>query len=65
MTRVNANIEGAAYEALKELAKSKGKTMTEILRDALTLEKFVADLFKNGGKLLVEEGGQIKELLVR
>ncbi len=37
------------------MAKKKGKTMSEVLRDALALEKFAIDVEDKGGKLLYED----------
>ena len=38
--RININLSDEAYADLEKLAKRKGKTMSEILREALSLEKW-------------------------
>jgi hypothetical protein len=64
--RVNVNFSESAYRTLEELAKEKGKTMSEVLRDAISLEKWVWDVTqKEKGRILVERDGKVQELLVR
>ena len=63
--RVNVNFSENVYQMLEALAEKKGKTMSEILRDAIALEKWVQDETDAGGRLLVDRGGQVRELVVR
>jgi hypothetical protein len=64
--RLNVNFSDSAYTDLAKLAEEKGKTMSEVLRDALSLEKYVWDLTqKEKGRVLVERDGKVQELLVR
>ena len=63
--RVNVNFSDEVYGELAEIAKERGVTLSEVLRDAVTLEKYVADTKKEGGRLLVEREGETRELLVR
>ena len=65
LKRVNANFSGEAYEILQTLAKQKGKTISEILRDAVALEKWIEDTKVEGGRILVERNGKISEVVIR
>jgi predicted DNA-binding protein len=51
--RVNVNFSDEVYRELTELAKQQGKTLSDVLRDALTLEKYVTEAQWSGGRLLV------------
>jgi predicted transcriptional regulator len=63
--RININLSDQAYEALEKLAEDKGKTMSETLRDALALEKWVQDAQRRGERLLVEKHGKTREIVTR
>ena len=60
---VNVNFSDSAYQALEELARRKGKTIGEVLRDAIALEKWFADVRQQGGSILVEQNGKVREVL--
>lgn len=59
----SVNITGSAYEALEEIARRKGKTKTEVLRDALGLLQWFENTYKEGYHILVERGGQFREII--
>ncbi len=61
--RVNVNFHGGAYSALQELAAVKNKNMTETLRDSITLAKWMMDTIQDGGTILVEKDGVIREVI--
>jgi hypothetical protein len=61
--RVNVNFSPDAYAMLEDMATSKGTTLSRILRDALALEKYVEDTRREGGRILVERDGIIRELV--
>jgi hypothetical protein len=63
--RVNVNFSESAYETLEELAQRKGKSMSEILRDAIALEKWFDDTYREGGRFLVDRNGETKEVIPR
>lgn len=63
--RVSATFSESTYQALDELAKRKGSTMAEVLRDAIELEKWVQDLRREGGRVLFERDGKVREVLPR
>jgi predicted CopG family antitoxin len=66
LKRVNVNFSEEVYAELVKIAQESGKTLSDVLRDAVTLEKYVAETRRDGGRLLVEKSdGETRELLVR
>ena len=63
--RVNVNFSQTAYQTLEALAETKGKTMSEVLRDAVQLEKWITETYASGGRVLLEKDGSQREILVR
>jgi hypothetical protein len=60
--RVNVNFAPSAYQALERLAARKGKTMSEVLRDAIQLESWLAAAEDEGWHILLERNGRVREL---
>jgi len=63
--RVNVNFTENAYETLDELARERGKSMSEVLRDAISLEKWFEETRREGGRVLVERDGEAREIIPR
>ncbi len=63
--RVNVSFSDEVYQELARIAKERGVTLSDVLRDAVSLEKYVDDTTREGGRLLVERDGETRELLVR
>jgi Ribbon-helix-helix protein, copG family len=64
--KINVNFSPDAYAVLENLAEAKGKTMSEVLRDAIALEKWFAQTTKEGGRILVERpDGKVREIVPR
>lgn len=64
--RFNVNFSEGAYRDLSTLAERKGKTMSEVLRDAIALERWFEDTTRAGSKVLVEQpDGSIREVVPR
>lgn len=64
--RFNVNFSEGAYRDLNTLAQRKGKTMSEILRDAIALERWFDETRREGSKVLVEQSdGRIREVVPR
>jgi predicted DNA-binding protein len=61
--RVNVNFAQEAYETLLKLAEAKGTTMSAILRDAIALEKWFTEEIRNGGRIYVKHGDEVREVL--
>jgi metal-responsive CopG/Arc/MetJ family transcriptional regulator len=63
--RINMNLSQKTYDELAKLANEKGKTLSEIIRDALALELWFEETRKEGGRILVERGGKAREIVAR
>ncbi len=61
--RINVNFSRSAYETLEQLAAAKGKSMSEVLRDAIQLEKWLTDAQAEGWHVLFEKDGKVRELV--
>jgi hypothetical protein len=53
--KISANLPASVVSTLRQVAKLRGTTMTEVLRHAISLEKFLIDSQREGGKLLIEK----------
>jgi hypothetical protein len=61
---VTVLLTSEGYQALKELAAERGKSVSEALGDAVRLARLVYKLGQEHGKLLVERDGTVQELLL-
>jgi predicted transcriptional regulator len=62
--RVNVNFSDDAYQALKEIARNRDKTISEVLRDAIALEQWYEDTKREGGRVIVElQDGRVREVV--
>ena len=59
MKRININLDDATFEELQQLAIRKGKTMSQLLRDSLALEKWFMDTRDQGDRILVENSSTL------
>jgi hypothetical protein len=64
--RVNVYFSEQVFEELTKIAEERGKTLSDVLRDAVTLEKYAFDTAQAGGRLLVEKpDGETREIITR
>jgi len=64
--KMSVNLPTDAVKVLKKLAKKRGCTMTEVLRQAIGTEKFIEDVNEAEGKVLVEDKrGRVRQLVFR
>lgn len=63
MRRLNITFSDKAFRELEELAEKEGKTLSEVIRDALALEHWFDDTRQNGGRVLVERNGKAREIV--
>lgn len=63
--RVNVTFSDSAWQTLNDLARRKGKSLSDTLRDALALEKWFQDVADDGGKVLVVHGDRAREVIPR
>lgn len=61
--RVNVNFTGDAYEVLEQLAASRGKSISDVLRDAVALERWIEENRQAGARILIERDGKTRELV--
>lgn len=61
--RVNVNFAPSAYATLERLAARKDKTMSEVLRDAIQMESWLANAEDDGWHILLERDGRVRELV--
>jgi len=54
VVKVTVNLPVAVYAALMSLAESRGVTMTEALRHAISTEKFLDDAMAKGDQVLLK-----------
>ena len=60
--RVIINFAPSIYGILQELAEQSGTTLSEVLRDAIGFKKWWEDVHQEGGRVLVERGGNFREV---
>ena len=53
------------YEDLKRQADADSETISGYLRKALATERYIKDRSNAGGKILIEEDGQQREVVFR
>jgi len=64
--KVSMNLLQTDVDLLKELAKSRGTTVTDVVRQAIAVEKFLDQSQRNGEKLLIEDKDKrIRELVMK
>ena len=56
--RLNVRLSEDAYEELAKLAKAQDKSMSKLIRDSLTLEKWFYETNQKGGRVLVQRPGE-------
>ncbi|MEO8971130.1 MAG: ribbon-helix-helix protein, CopG family [Ktedonobacteraceae bacterium] len=61
--RIAATLAPSTYEALQELANSKGVSMADALRDAIALSKWFKDTQDSGVNILIEKNGRMERVL--
>jgi len=62
--RLTVIFADSTYMALEELAKRKGRSKAEVLRDAISLSKYFEDIKTENGRILVERGGTTREIVI-
>ena len=66
MKRLNINLPESVYDTLQRLAQQTNRTMTDIIRTALSLVKIALETDAKGNKLAVvsPEGKVLKEIVL-
>jgi hypothetical protein len=64
--KVTVNLPEQVVEDLRAMAEERGTTLTETLKDAVQLEKYIHEETKNKSKVLVQKADKsIHELVIR
>lgn len=65
LTRLSVNMNQDTHDALMEISGKRHISMTEVIRRAVLVLKYVEDVHARGDKLLIEEqDGRITELIL-
>ncbi len=64
-TRVTVNLPDSAVEAIRQLAKERGITHTEAIRQAIESERFLREQQREGGKILLAKGDETQQIVFR
>jgi predicted transcriptional regulator len=60
--RLSVNVALDVGEAIDELAKRHGTTITDVIRRAVSTYKYIDDETAEGAKILVERDGTVREV---
>ena len=65
-SRLSVNINRETADALKQMAKERGISVTEVVRRAVAITKFVEDETRRGHRIQVvgQNGDNARELMV-
>jgi pyruvate/2-oxoglutarate dehydrogenase complex dihydrolipoamide acyltransferase (E2) component len=61
--RLNVVFSESAYNTLKDLADESGKTISDVVRDAIALQRWFNGVRREGGRILVEQRGRVREIM--
>ena len=56
--RINAVVSDKVFATIEDLANAQGRTMTDVLRQAVTLLKWFLEAKDRGDKIIVGRGGK-------
>lgn len=66
IVKTSVNLPQEDLDALREMAQRRGSTMADVLRRAISIERFLEETRAEGGKVLIEtKDKQLRELLIR
>lgn len=66
LIKTSVTLPEETLNSLREIANRTGTSMADVLRKAITTEKFLQDTVAEGGKVLIEgRDKKLKQLLVR
>ncbi len=61
---VSVSFSAEVYKMLEEIARKKGKSVTEVIEDAIGLERWYLRTREEGGKVIIEhQNGDVWELM--
>jgi predicted DNA-binding protein len=64
--KTSLNLPENAIEELREIARQRGTTMADVVRQAIATEQFLHETVKEGGKILIEGKDKgIRQIILR
>jgi hypothetical protein len=63
MPRYNVEFSKEVNQALERLAEEQGGSKADVLRRAIALEQWLAEVKEKGGRVLIEQNGNISEVV--
>jgi len=63
-TKITVNLPDNTVSSLKEIAESRGITVTEALRQTIESQQFLDNEIQRGGKVLVEKPDQTTRQII-
>jgi predicted DNA-binding protein len=64
--KTSLNLPENAVEELREIARQRGTTMADVVRQAIATEQFLHETVKEGGKILIEGKDKgIRQIILR
>jgi len=64
--KTSVNLPDVTLDILASLAKKRGKSMSQIIRDAIATEQVLQEATDTDGKILIKEkDGSFKQLIIR
>lgn len=65
MVKTSMTLPEQSIETLKELSKSNGISMAEVVRRAVATQKFLRDTMSDGSKILIKDkDSSLRELIL-
>lgn len=64
VVKLSLNLSPGDVAMLRELAKRRDTTMTEVIRRGVSMQKYLQDASDKGGKILVEDRrGRLRQIV--
>lgn len=65
VVKLSVNLPPEIVAVIRELAKKRSTTMTEVIRKGIGTQKYLQDAIDKGGKLFVEDRkGRLREIVL-
>jgi predicted transcriptional regulator len=65
LVKVSLNLPMSVLEKVERLARNQSFNRTTIIRRAIDIEAYFDEVRRRGGKVLIKEGDDIKEVVFR
>ena len=61
--KIEVNLTELAYREVVQMSSEKGRSVEQGVCDALALDKWINDEYKDGAKILLERDGFVQEII--